>query len=237
MLVYGRNVAERIFKDEKLLKKVRKLKIEEKYYLKIKNLLGEFPKSKIKLARKSEIDNLTKDNHQGIIIDMEDYQYTPLNKILDREDDKILLLDHILDPHNFGAIIRTAVAAGIKTIIIPNDRQVLVNSTVVKTSVGAVFDINIVLVTNLNNTIKILKDNGFWIYGTVMSGEDYREVDYNGKVCLIIGNEEKGMSKLVKESCDFLITIPISPKIDSLNASVAAGILIYEVVRSRKQDL
>lgn len=234
MLVYGRNVAERIFSDEKLLKKVRKLKIEDKYYLKIKNLLGEFPKSKIKLARKSEIDNLTKDNHQGIIIDMEDYQYTPLNKILNREDDKILLLDHILDPHNFGAIIRTAVAAGIKTIIIPNDRQVLVNSTVVKTSVGAVFDIDIVLVTNLNNTIKILKDNGFWIYGTVMSGEDYREVDYNGKVCLIIGNEEKGMSKLVKESCDFLITIPISPKIDSLNASVAAGILIYEVVRSRK---
>lgn len=234
MLVYGRNVAERIFSDEKLLKKVRKLKIEEKYYLKIQNLLGEFPKSKIKLARKSEIDNLTKDNHQGIIIDMEDYQYTPLNKILDREDDKILLLDHILDPHNFGAIIRTAVAAGFNAIIIPNDRQVLVNSTVVKTSVGAVFDIDIVLVTNLNNTIKILKDNGFWIYGTVMNGEDYREVDYNGKVCLIIGNEEKGMSKLVKESCDFLITIPISPKIDSLNASVAAGILIYEVVRSRK---
>ena len=86
MLVYGRNVAERIFSDEKLLKKVKKLKIEEKYYLKIKNLLGEFPKSKIKLARKSEIDNLTRDNHQGIIIDMEDYQYTPLNKILNRED-------------------------------------------------------------------------------------------------------------------------------------------------------
>ena len=234
MLVYGRNVAERIFKDEKLLKKVRKLEIEEKYYLKIKNLLGEFPKSKIKLARKSEIDNLTKDNHQGIIIDMEDYQYTPLNKILDREDDKILLLDHILDPHNFGAIIRTAVAAGFNAIIIPNDRQVLVNSTVVKTSVGAVFDIDIVLVTNLNNTIKTLKDNGFWIYGTVMNGEDYREVDYNGKVCLIIGNEEKGISKLINENCDFLVTIPISPKIDSLNASVAAGILIYEVVRSRK---
>ena len=234
MLVYGRNVMMRIFKDEKLLKKVRKLKIEEKYYSKIQNLLGEFPKSKIKFAQKSEIDNLTRDNHQGIIIDMEDYQYTPLNKILDRGDDKILILDHILDPHNFGAIIRTAVAAGIKTIIIPNDRQVLVNSTVVKTSVGAVFDIDIVLVTNLNNTIKILKNNGFWIYGTVMNGEDYTSVDYNGKICLIIGNEEKGISKLVKENCDFLVTIPISPKIDSLNASVAAGILIYEVVRSRK---
>lgn len=234
MLVYGRNVAERIFRDEKLLKKVRKLKIEEKYYLKIKNMLGKFPRSKIKLARKSEIDNLTKDNHQGIIIDMEDYQYTPLNKILEKEYDKVLILDHILDPHNFGAIIRTAVAAGFNAIIIPNDRQVLVNSTVVKTSVGAVFDIDIVLVTNLNNTIKTLKDNGFWIYGTIMNGEDYTSIDYNGKVCLVIGNEEKGISKLVKESCDFLITIPISPKIDSLNASVAAGILIYEVVRNRK---
>ena len=234
MLVYGRNVAERIFRDEKLLKKVRKLKIEEKYYLKIKNMLGEFPRSKIKLARKSEIDNLTKDNHQGIIIDMEDYQYTPLNKILEKEYDKVLILDHILDPHNFGAIIRSAVAAVFNAIIIPNDRQVLVNSTVVKTSVGAVFDIDIVLVTNLNNTIKTLKDNGFWIYGTIMNGEDYTSIDYNGKVCLVIGNEEKGISKLVKESCDFLSTIPISPKIDSLNASVAAGILIYEVVRNRK---
>lgn len=234
MLVYGRNVAERIFSDEKLLKKVRKIKIEEKYYFEIKNLLEDFPKNKINLVSKSEIDNLTKDNHQGIIIDMEDYQYIPLNEIINRKDDKVLMLDHILDPHNFGAIIRTAVAAGFNAIIIPNDRQVLVNSTVVKTSVGAVFDIDIVLVTNLNNTIKNLKDKGFWIYGTIMNGEDYRDVNYDGKVCLVIGNEEKGMSKLVKENCDFLITIPISPKIDSLNASVAAGILIYEVVRSRK---
>ena len=183
---------------------------------------------------KLELDNLADGVHQGIIIDMEDYQYTSLNKIIEKEYDKVLILDHILDPHNFGAIIRTAVAAGFNAIIIPNDRQVLINSTVVKTSVGAVFDIDIVLVTNLNNTIKILKDNGFWIYGTVMNGEDYREVDYNGKACLIIGNEEKGISKLVKENCDFLVTIPISPKIDSLNASVAAGILIYEVVRNRK---
>ena len=234
MLVYGRNVAERIFKDENLLKKVRKIEIEEKYYSKIKNLLGKLPNNKIKIARNHEIDNLIKDNHQGIIIDMEDYQYTPLDKVLKRGDDKVLILDHILDPHNFGAIIRTAVAAEFNAIIVPNDRQVLVNSTVVKTSVGAVFDIDIVLVTNLNNTIKILKDNGFWIYGTVMNGEDYRNVDYDEKTCLIIGNEEKGISKLVKENCDFLVTIPISPKIDSLNASVAAGILICEVVRSRK---
>ena len=234
MLVYGRNVAERILKDEKNLKKVRKIYVEKNYYEKNKILSSENLKSRIRFMSKLELDNLADGVHQGIIIDMEDYQYTPLNKIIEKEYDKVLILDHILDPHNFGAIIRTAVAAGFNAIIIPNDRQVLINSTVVKTSVGAVFDIDIVLVTNLNNTIKILKDNGFWIYGTVMNGEDYREVDYNGKACLIIGNEEKGISKLVKENCDFLVTIPISPKIDSLNASVAAGILIYEVVRNRK---
>ena len=234
MLVYGRNVAERILKDEKNLKKVRKIYVEKNYYEKNKILSSENLKSRIRFMSKLELDNLADVVHQGIIIDMEDYQYTPLNKIIEKEYDKVLILDHILDPHNFGAIIRTAVAAGFNAIIIPNDRQVLINSTVVKTSVGAVFDIDIVLVTNLNNTIKILKDNCFWIYGTVMNGEDYREVDYNGKTCLIIGNEEKGISKLVKENCDFLVTIPISPKIDSLNASVAAGILIYEVVRNRK---
>ena len=234
MLVYGRNVAERILKDEKNLKKVRKIYVEKNYYEKNEIFSSENLKSRIRFMSKLELDNLIDGVHQGIIIDMEDYQYTPLNKIIEKEYDKVLILDHILDPHNFGAIIRTAVAAGFNAIIIPNDRQVLINSTVVKTSVGAVFDIDIVLVTNLNNTIKILKDNGFWIYGTVMNGEDYREVDYNGKACLIIGNEEKGISKLVKENCDFLVTIPISPKIDSLNASVAAGILIYEVVRNRK---
>lgn len=234
MLVYGRNVAERVLKDDKNFKKVRKIYVEKNYYEKNEIFSSENLKSRIRFMSKLELDNLIDGVHQGIIIDMEDYQYTPLNKIIEKEYDKVLILDHILDPHNFGAIIRTAVAAGFNAIIIPNDRQVLINSTVIKTSVGAVFDIDIVLVTNLNNTIKILKDNGFWIYGTVMNGEDYREVDYNGKACLIIGNEEKGISKLVKENCDFLVTIPISPKIDSLNASVAAGILIYEVVRNRK---
>ena len=234
MLVYGRNVAERVLKDDKNFKKVRKIYVEKNYYEKNEIFSSENLKSRIRFMSKLELDNLADGVHQGIIIDMEDYQYTPLNKIIEKEYDKVLILDHILDPHNFGAIIRTAVAAGFNAIIIPNDRQVLINSTVVKTSVGAVFDIDIVLVTNLNNTINILKDNGFWIYGTVMNGEDYREVDYNGKACLIIGNEEKGISKLVKENCDFLVTIPISPKIDSLNASVAAGILIYEVVRNRK---
>ena len=234
MLVYGKNVAERILKDENLVKNVKSIYVDEVFFQKNKYLFSENLKSKVKIKQNRELDNLAKGVHQGIILDMEDYKYTSLNKILNKENVSVIILDHILDPHNFGAIIRTAVAANFDAIIIPNDRQVEVNSTVVKTSVGAVFDIDIISVTNLNNTIKTLKDNGFWIYGTIMNGEDYREVDYNGKVCLVIGNEEKGISKLVKENCDFLVTIPISSKIDSLNASVAAGILIYEVVRSRK---
>ena len=234
MLVYGKNVAERILKDENLVKKIKSIYTDEAFLRKNGYLFSENLKSKVKIKQNRELDNLAKGVHQGIILDMEDYQYTSLNEVLKRDDASVIILDHILDPHNFGAIIRTAVASGFNAIIIPNDRQVVVNSTVAKTSVGAIYDIDIVLVTNLNNTIKTLKDNGFWIYGTVMNGDDYTKIDYSGKVCLIIGNEEKGISKLVMENCDFLVTIPISSKIDSLNASVAAGILMYEVVRNRK---
>ena len=234
MLVYGKNIAERILKDENLVEKIKFIYTDEMFLKKNGYLFSKNLKSKVKIKQNRELDNLANGVHQGIIIDMEDYNYTSFNDLLDRDVNSILILDHILDPHNLGAIVRTAVAASIDAIIIPSDRQVLVNSTVVKTSVGAVFDIDIVLVNNINNTIKILKDNGFWIYGTVMNGEDYTKVDYSGKTAIIIGNEEKGISKLVKENCDFLVTIPISNKIDSLNASVAAALMMYEVVRSRK---
>ncbi len=234
MLVYGKNVSERILKDENLCRNIKTIYTDEVFFKKNSLLFNNYLKSKIKIKRNFELDNLAKGVHQGIILDMEDYQYISLDELVQKDIDSVIILDHIVDPHNFGAIIRTAVAAGIDAIIVPNDRQVLVNSTVAKTSVGAIYDIDIVLVTNLNNTIKKLKDNGFWIYGTVMNGENYTNIDYSGKVCLVIGNEEKGISKLVKENCDYLVTIPISSKIDSLNASVAAGILIYEVVRNRK---
>ena len=234
MLVYGKNIAERILKDENLVEKIKFIYTDEMFLKKNGYLFSKNLKSKVKIKQNRELDNLANGVHQGIIIDMEDYNYTSFNDLLDRDVNSILILDHILDPHNLGAIVRTAVAASIDAIIIPSDRQVLVNSTVVKTSVGAVFDIDIVLVNNINNTIRTLKDNGFWIYGTVMNGEDYTKVDYSGKTAIIIGNEEKGISKLVKENCDFLVTIPISNKIDSLNASVAAALMMYEVVRSRK---
>ena len=143
------------------------------------------------------------------------------------------MLDHITDPHNFGAIIRTCEAAGVDAIIIPKDRSVEVNSTVMKTSVGTLDKIKICMVNNLNETIKKLKNNGIWIVGTDMIGTDYKKIDANMPICLIIGNEGDGISKLVKENCDYMATIPMKGEVNSLNASVAAGIIIFEISTNR----
>ena len=180
------------------------------------------------------MDDLSKGVHQGIILDVMDYQYTPLNDLLNSDAQFVVILDHLEDPHNFGAIIRTSEAALVDAIIIPQDREVQVNSTVMKTSAGALAKMNICRVTNLVQTINKLKDDGFWIVGTAMDGTDYRQIDYSGKIALVVGNEGNGMSRLVRESCDFVASIPMRGEINSLNASVATGIMIYEVVRNRK---
>lgn len=180
------------------------------------------------------MDDLSKGVHQGIILDVMDYQYTPLNYLLKSDAKFVVILDHLEDPHNFGAIIRTSEAALVDAIIIPQDREVQVNSTVMKTSAGALAKMNICRVTNLVQTINKLKDDGFWIVGTAMDGTDYRQIDYSGKIALVVGNEGNGMSRLVRESCDFVASIPMRGEINSLNASVATGIMIYEVVRNRK---
>jgi len=145
------------------------------------------------------------------------------------------MLDHLEDTHNFGAIIRTCEAAGVDGIIIPKDRSVSVNSTVMKTSSGAAINMKICMVTNLNQTIKYLKDKGYWICSSDMNGQNYTSVDYSDKICLVIGNEGNGVSELVKKSSDFIVSIPMTGKVNSLNASVAAGIMIYEVVRQTRK--
>lgn len=145
------------------------------------------------------------------------------------------MLDHIEDPHNFGAIIRTCEAAGVDFIIIPKDRQVQVNATVMKTSVGTLDEMKIVQVANLASTIDYLKDHGYWVVGTALEDSvDYRSIDYSGKVVLVIGNEGSGISKLVRKKCDYIAKIPMYGTTNSLNASVASGIMIYEVIRNRK---
>jgi len=230
MLVYGRNVARDLLKKNK---KVKKVIIQENFDDEMIISLIEKNKLNVQIKSKREIDDLCNGVHQGIILDIPDYQYKTITDVLDQE--VIVLLDHLEDPHNLGAIIRTCEAAGIKAVVIPKDRQVQINSTVMKTSVGTLDNVDIVSVSNLNQTIKVLKDNGFWIVGTALeNSQDYRTIDYSGKIALVIGNEGKGISDLVAKNCDFLAKIPMYGETNSLNASVAAGIMIYEIIRNRK---
>ena len=230
MLVYGRNVAKDLIRKNE---KIKKIIIQDNFDDKELISLIEKSKFNVQIKSKREIDDLCPGVNQGIILDIPDYQYKNLGDVLDQEI--LVLLDHLEDPHNLGAIIRTCEAAGIKTVIIPKDRQVQVNATVMKTSVGTINNVDVVSVSNLNNTIKTLKDNGYWIVGTSLeNSQDYREVDYSGKIALIIGNEGRGISDLVAKNCDFLVKIPMYGETNSLNASVAAGIMIYEIIRNRK---
>lgn len=232
MLVFGRNVARDLLKNGKPIKKVI---LQEGFNEKDIFELIEKNNLKVEIKSKKEIDNLIDGVHQGIILSIPDYQYSNIESSYD--DEIVVLLDHIEDPHNFGAIIRTCEAAGIKSIIIPKDRQVQINATVMKTSVGTLDNMNIISVSNLGYAIDKLKENGFWVYGTALENSvDYRDVDYDGKVAIIIGNEGSGISNIVSKKCDYLIKIPMYGKTNSLNASVAAGVVIYEVIRNRKRS-
>ena len=179
-------------------------------------------------------------NHQGVIAIVPPYDYCDVEDILEEakkknEDPFILILDGIEDPHNLGSIIRTAETAGVHGIIIPKRRSASVNSTVSKVSTGAVEYMKIARVTNLNDTIKKLKEAGVWVCGTDMNTKiEYTKQDYNMPLAIVIGSEGFGISRLVKENCDFLVKIPMKGKITSLNASVSAGIIMYEVVRKRE---
>lgn len=232
MLVYGRNVARELLnKNEKVSKTILQEGFDDKNIIS----LIESKNIKVEYKQKREIDNLAKGVHQGILLSIPDYKYKSIEEILNDNTSFVVILDHLEDPHNFGAIIRTCEAAGVDAIIIPKDRQVQVNSTVMKTSAGTLDDMNIVLVANLVNAIERLKDNGFWIVGTALdSNLDYRDIDYSGKKALVIGNEGKGMSQIVTKACDYIAKIPMYGKTNSLNASVASGIMIYEMIRNRK---
>ncbi len=179
-------------------------------------------------------------NHQGVIAIVPPYEYYEVEDLLQEaknkgEDPFLLILDGIEDVHNLGSIIRTAETAGVHGIIIPKRRAALVNSTVKKTSAGAAEYMKIARVNNLNETIRYLKEQGIWICGTDMDTNNYYyEQDLTGAIAIVIGNEGTGMSRLVKENCDFIVKIPMKGKISSLNASVSAGIVIYEAVKQKQ---
>ncbi|MBP3461052.1 MAG: 23S rRNA (guanosine(2251)-2'-O)-methyltransferase RlmB [Bacilli bacterium] len=231
MYIYGKNVAIETLKKKKKINKAilyKNFKEEEILNLLIKNNI------KIKYLEKYEMDKIVNGLHQGIILEVEDYKYVDIEELLIKENPLIVILDHLEDPHNLGAIIRTCEASGVDGIIIPKDRSVEVNATVIKTSVGTTENIKIARVTNIVNAINELKRQGFWIVGTDMNGTNYKKIDYKGKIAIVIGNEGSGMSRLVKDNIDFIASIPMYGKTNSLNASVAAGIIIYEAVTQRE---
>lgn len=227
MLISGKNVLK-----ETSVNKIHKVYLKENFkdyevinYLKDMKIKYEF----------LPINRLNKmlSNNQGIVIDVNDYEYYNLEDVLD--EDFIVALDHLEDPHNLGAIIRTCECAGIKGIIIPKDRSVRVNETVMRISTGAINNVKIVLVNNLCEALKKLQKNMFFVYAADMDGVEYSKVDYASKKVLVIGSEGFGVSKIVLKASDEVISIPMFGKVNSLNASVSAGILIYGMLDDKNE--
>ncbi len=234
MYIYGKNVAkESLSGDTKIHRAYLSKGFRDK---EIVNMLIN------KHVKINYVDNIVLDKkvdglHQGVVLEIDDVRTYTLDEFFDIIRDKkkplVVMLDHLEDPHNFGAIIRTCEALGVDGIIIPDDRCVGVTSTVVKVSAGAIERMPIVRVSNLYSSLEKLKKNGFWIFGTDMDGSDYAKNDYDMAICLIIGNEGKGISNILRKNCDFIIGIPMSGKINSLNASVSCGIILSRIVSER----
>ncbi|MBQ8292436.1 MAG: 23S rRNA (guanosine(2251)-2'-O)-methyltransferase RlmB [Bacilli bacterium] len=180
------------------------------------------------------------DKNGGIVAEIIEYDYATLDEVLRKTSKKqdggvLMILDGLEDPHNLGAILRSADATGADAIIIPKNRSVSLNQTVAKVSTGAIEYVDVVQVTNLTQTIQELKKNGYWVIGLELDGTiDFKQQDYHGNIAVVVGSEGKGISRLVKENCDILVKIPMYGKVNSLNASVSAGLILYEIVRNRK---
>ena len=236
MIIFGKNtVREAIMKKRPI--KVIYTSID-KWLFDLEKSGVELPRVKIVKMSNPEMDKMFKGNHQGIVVEIEEYSYESLNNVIKKNNDKdhvsLIMLDGLEDPHNLGAILRTADATGMNGIIIPKNRSVSLNATVAKVSTGAIEHVDVCQVTNLVQTLKELKKAGYWVIGLEMEGSvDYKVQDYKGKIVVVIGSEGKGISRLVKEECDYMINIPMIGHVTSLNASVSASIIFYEILRQR----
>lgn len=237
MKVEGRNAVYELLKTDKEIEKIlvqKDLKDEAS-----KRLINVIRSHKIKLQPVDkyviEKESESKRN-QGFIAYVSDYKYFDLEDVIDacaEKDGLVVVLNEILDPHNLGSIIRVCECAGADGIIIGKDRSASVSDTVMRISAGALNHVKVAKVTNINTAIDKLKENGFWVYGAEVGGGNIYKSNLTGKICLVIGGEDSGVKRLTKEKCDGVISIPMFGKVNSLNASVACGIAVYEVVRQR----
>ena len=239
MIVEGKNAVRELIASGSTVNKIYALN----------NLHDNISNEIISLAKQNKIriDFVSKEvldkksvggKHQGFVADTVDFVYSDVEDILDFANQKgqspfIVILDGIEDPHNLGAIIRTCECAGVHGIIIPKHRACQVNDTVIKTSAGAVSNMKIASVTNISNTIELLKSNGVWVYGLELGGKDIYKTNLSGGIALVVGSEGFGISRLVKQNCDEIVTLPEKGQINSLNASVACGIAVYEILKQR----
>lgn len=239
-LIIGRNAVIEALKSDRTIECVYVSKGDLEGSIKVALGLAKDRGVVIKEADRRKLDTMCdRLNHQGIVARVTPFKYCEVNDILEDAKRKeqqpfIVILDEIEDPHNLGSIIRTAELCGVHGIIIPKRRNVGVTSTVYKCSAGAIEHMKIAKVTNINATIHMLKEQGIWIYGADIDGKDYSyNTDFSGPCALIIGSEGKGISNLTLKKCDLLVKIPMIGKINSLNASVAGGIMMYEVLKGR----
>jgi len=241
LIVYGRNTVLESIQSGRSIDRL--LFIEQGHVegsaQKILTLAKE-KRIQVKFVTREKMNQLSHNGkHQGVLAYIAAHTYATLEDIFAQAEKKeeppfIVILDGIEDPHNLGAIIRSAYCAGVHGIVIPKNRAVALTATVAKTSAGAIEYLPVCKVTNIARTLELLKEKGLWITGADVEGTNMYDVDLKGAVALVIGSEGKGIGRLVKEKCDFLASIPMTGDIGSLNASVAAGILMYEAVRQRR---
>ena len=239
-VIAGRNPVSEAIRNGRAIDKILVAKGEKNGAV-----VGILAKAREKQILVKEVDRTKLDfvcgneTHQGIVAFAAVREYSTVEDILSYAEEKgeapfIMILDEVEDPHNLGAIIRTAECAGVHGVIIPKRRSAGLSYTVGKASAGAVEYMRVARVTNIAVLIDELKEKGVWVYGADMNGTDYSKCDFSGACAIVIGNEGKGISRLVREKCDVIVSLPMKGKINSLNASVAAGILMYEVVRKRR---
>lgn len=240
-IIEGRNAVIEALKSDRTIEQIFVAEGDVKGSINVVLGLAKEKRIVVKEVDRRKLDQMSETGaHQGVIAMVTPYNYFDISDILNEAETRgekpfIIILDEIEDPHNFGSIIRSAEVCGAHGIIIPKRRNVGVTPTVYKSSAGAVEHMKIAKVSNINSVIEVLKEKGIWIYGADMVGESYcYDTDLSGAVALVIGSEGKGISKLTKEKCDLLIKIPMVGKINSLNASVAGGIIMYEILKQKQ---